>query len=304
MKQTSADAGLTPATAAKRADLLRFIAAVIAPEAAVKVVVGVGSIAANRCRPDSDIDAVVFMDPLDLYIVPAEALWDPVADHFYSIFNEDEVLNARGLQLDFKRVSWRAWCDGTTQWPEGMLAGLSAGWLAYDRDGTAAAQLAAGTAFPEALRQERLDEAVTWLDQHLNWNAPAKNWANLGPTLAHGRLQAAFSYLVEGLFAYNRRWLAFRNRRLGAMLDLPWLPPSLNALLPGASSPPGLDETGYQARTAALATLFAEFLAQLQASGDYGDDPIGEAFVRRAEEPGRSWNMAEWNEARRRRRAG
>jgi hypothetical protein len=27
----------------------------------------------------------------------------------------------------------------------------------------------------------------------------------------------------------------------------------------------------------------------------YGDDPVSEAFIRSNEEPGRAWNMEDWN---------
>jgi hypothetical protein len=34
---------------------------------------------------------------------------------------------------------------------------------------------------------------------------------------------------------------------------------------------------------------------RLVADGEYGDDVIGEAFIRSHNEPGRAWNMDEWN---------
>lgn len=50
-----------------------------------------------------------------------------------------------------------------------------------------------------------------------------------------------------------------------------------------------------------LQALFAELLARFQADNLYGEDPIDEAFIRGAEEPGRTWNMREWMAEHRRR---
>ena len=66
-----------------------------------------------------------------------------------------------------------------------------------------------------------------------------------------------------------------------------------------ANNTPSLDKKGYDRRVQALQTMFNEVLEQLKADGTYGTDPIGEAFVRSHEEPGRSWNMTEFNKRRR-----
>lgn len=59
---------------------------------------------------------------------------------------------------------------------------------------------------------------------------------------------------------------------------------------------PALDSTGYQARFAMLRALFDDLLEQLVGDGLHPqEEPVGEAFVRSAEEPGRAWNMVEWN---------
>jgi hypothetical protein len=35
------------------------------------------------------------------------------------------------------------------------------------------------------------------------------------------------------------------------------------------------------------------------ADGDYSNTPIDQAFIRSSEEPGRAWNIDEWNKFRR-----
>jgi len=37
------------------------------------------------------------------------------------------------------------------------------------------------------------------------------------------------------------------------------------------------------------------FMDRLRADGEYGEDPVAEAFIRGHDEPGRAWNMEEWN---------
>lgn len=290
---------MTPATKEKRAQFLQFMEEVLLPETAVQAVIGIGSIATGRMRPDSDIDIILFLDPYDLYIVPAEALWLAVDNSFHSIFSEDEAI-LQGLQVDFMRYDWQQWGDPAFSWPEERLAELVSGWIAYDRHGEVTQQIEQRAIYPDSVRQVRLDEAITWLDQHLGWGSPQANWDNLGSAIAHDRLQAAYDYLVDGLFAYNRRWRIWRNRKMSSLLQLLWLPLRFGdevLLLANASS---LDYEGYMARVEKLTAYFEAFQERLIADGDY-QEPISEAFIRRAEEPGRAWNMAEWNHKRQQR---
>ena len=292
---------MTPATRQKRSQFLQFIEKVLLPETAVQAVVGIGSIATGRMRPDSDIDIILFLNPYDLYIVPAEAFWLEEENSFHSIFSDDETIQ-QGLQLDFMRFDWQRWRNSAFAWPEERLSELSSGWIAYDRNGEVTQQIQQRAQYPNSVRQARLDEAITWLDQHLGWGAPQTNWEALGPAIAHDRLQAAYAYLVDGLFAYNRRWRIWRNRQMSGLLQLPWLPDGLANELLLVANAPSLDQSGYLARVEKLDFYFTALQQQLIADGDY-QNPIDEAFIRSSEEPGRAWNMAEWN-AKRQERAG
>ncbi|MCB8978856.1 MAG: nucleotidyltransferase domain-containing protein [Ardenticatenaceae bacterium] len=292
---------MTPATQEKRAQFLAFMERVLLPETAVQAVIGIGSIATGRMRPDSDIDIILFLDPYDLYIVPAEAYWLAADDSFHSIFSEDETIQ-RGLQLDFMRYNWQQWCDPNFAWPEERLSELASGWIAYDGHGEVTRQIQERSIYPDDLRQARLDEAITWLDQHLGWDAPQTNWKSLGPAIAHDRLNAAYHYLVDGLFAYNGRWRTWRNRQMSCLLQLPWLPAGLADDILQVANAPSLDYAGYMARVEKLTAYFEALQEQLIADGDY-TEPVDEAFIRSHEEPGRAWNMAEWN-AKRRERSG
>ncbi|MDX1992104.1 MAG: nucleotidyltransferase domain-containing protein [bacterium] len=261
---------------------------------AVKGVIAIGSIGSGTAHEGSDLDAVVFLDPLDLYVVPAEAIWYEPDDTFYSIFTSNEDVQRDGLQIDFLRLDWQQWSAPDFDWPEPRKAELSAGWIAFDRDGEIGRLVAARTTYDDQLRLARLDEAITWLDQHLGEDGPQQRWETLPPAIAHDRLHAAYDYLVQGLFAYNRVWRPWRNREMTALLQLPWLPANFETQILTALNSPSQDFAGYMRRAETLNTLFVALLAQVQADGLYGDDPTGDAFIRNHEEPGRAWNMGEW----------
>ncbi|MCA9960055.1 MAG: nucleotidyltransferase domain-containing protein [Anaerolineales bacterium] len=285
-------------TEQKREQFLAFVQQVLAGDTAVKGVIAIGSMATGHMRPDSDIDAIIFLDPFDYFVVPAEAIWDAQTDTFHSIFTDDPQLQQQGLQLDIARLDWQQWSNPNFVWPEGRCAELSTGWIAYDPDGTVAQLIAARTAYPDELRLQRLDESITWLDQHLSDDTPEIHWQNLGPIIAHDRLQAAYDYLVAALFAYNRHWRIWRNREMQYLLKLPWLPDQFAERVLVAANAPHLDHEGYKQRVEMLRSLFADLLQQLIANGDYSHAAIDQAFIRMHDEPGRAWNMDEWRKFR------
>jgi hypothetical protein len=205
------------------------------------------------------------------------------------------------LQLDFDRLDLSQWADPATDWPEERRAELAAGWVAYDRSGQVAALIEARTRYSDEARMTRLDEALLWLDQHLSDHRPQRSWQTLGPAIAHDRLQAAYGYLVQALFAYNRRWRPWRNRQASALLALPWLPEGFAERVLPASNAPLLDETGYLARVEALRGLCNDLVARLVADGLYGEDPAAEAFFRSHDEPGWAHNMDQWKAGHRNR---
>jgi len=108
---------MTPETEQRRKEFQQFIEQVLAPETAVKGVVAIGSMATGHMTPVSDVDAVIFLDPFDLYIVPAEARWRASDDTFHSIFDE----SVDGLPVDFLRLNWKQWSDPEFTWPEGKV---------------------------------------------------------------------------------------------------------------------------------------------------------------------------------------
>lgn len=285
----------TPATAQKRQDLLNFIERELSPYPAVQAVVGVGSIATGLARADSDIDAVIFFDPFDPYIVPAEFTYRPSDRTFHSIFSQEPGLQEEGIQFDFSRYDVAQWAAPGYEWPEAVRAGLAVGWMAFDRHGEIAGLIQKQTDYGEALRMARLDDALVELDLCLKWDEPGELWDHLGPATALDRLQAAYDALAAALFAYNRRWRPHRSREMSHLLKLPWLPAAFESHVLEALNAPSLAYEGYLQRFETLQRLFDALLAQLVATGDYGEDPISQAFIRSHDEPGRAWNMAEWN---------
>jgi hypothetical protein len=284
----------TAATTQKKQDLMTFIERELVPEPAVQAVIGIGSIASGLAQPDSDIDAIIFLDPLDWYIVPAEFIWCPDDGSFHSIFSPEPGLE-EGIQFDFARFDLVQWADQSYEWSEERCAELHEGWMAFDRSGQVVELIAMRTAYTDKIRTAKLDEALTWLDQHLSGDRPQRRWESLGSVIAHDRLQAAYEYLVQALFAYNRRWRPWRNREASSLLALPWLPEGFADRVLVALNAPACDYTGYLTRMDALRALFQDLTNRLVADGEYGDDVIGEAFIRSHDEPGWAWNMDQWN---------
>jgi len=285
---------ITSSTIQKREELLFFIEHELKLEPSVQAVVGIGSIASGLARPDSDIDAIVFLDPFDWYIVPAEFKWCPSNGTFHSIFAKEPEID-ECIEFDFSRLDLAQWADPSHEWPEERRSELEQGWIAFDSNGQVTELIRNRTAYSKDLRIAKLDEAITWLDQHLSENGPQKRWESLGPVIAQDRLQAAYYYLVQAIFAYNSCWRPWRNREMSMLLALPWLPKDFADQVLVSLNAPTDEYDGYMTRVRVLRYLFQSVLDRLISDGEYSDDVISEAFIRSHEEPGRAWNMDEWN---------
>lgn len=290
---------ITPATSTKRRQLEQAISQLLSPAPCVQGVIAVGSVALGEARPDSDIDALVFMDPIDDFVVPRESIWCPWDDSFHSIFSQDDRVQTEGIPLDFEILDLKDWSDPEFFVSEPQRAGLAAGWIAFDRNGKVTQLVSKRTHYDDATRVRKIDSAVTHLDQHLKEGTPERNWETLGALIASDRLTAAYADLVDLLFACNRRWRFWPERQMSYLMRLPWLPNRFETRVLVAMNPPSLGRGGFINRVQTLRTLFREVLDKLTDEGFYGGDAVGEAFVRNhQDEPGRSWNMDQWNARR------
>jgi hypothetical protein len=282
---------MNPATKSKRTELSMFIQQEVIPETSVQGVVVIGSVAKGIARADSDIDAIVFLEPFDLYAIAAEFKWRPADCTFHGIFSEVE----NSIQLDFKRLDLQEWSKSTHVWPETICAELSEGWLAFDRNNHIQKIVAERTSLNDEIRRERLDDAIVHIDWLLSDSAVEQTWEMFGATIAHYRLHSAYDYLTQALFAYNRRWRTLRSRELSDLLKLPWLPEKFNEQLILATNALSVSKVGYQERVILLRHFFNELVTKCQQDGLYRGEAVSEAFIRRHDEPGRNWNMEEWN---------
>lgn len=288
---------MNPATKRKRTELSRFIQQEAIPETSVQGIVVIGSVAKGIARADSDIDAVIFLEPFDLYAIPAEFQWRSDDGSFHGIFKEVE----NSIQLDFKRLNLQEWSKPTHVWPESLCAELSEGWLAFDRHDQIRKLILERTYFNDEIRQERLDDAIVCLDWLLNDATTERTWETLGAEAAHYRLHSAYDYLTQALFAYNRHWRTLRSREISDLLKLPWLPEKFDEQLLLATNALSVTKDRYQRRVTILQHFFDELVTKCQQDGIYGGDAISEAFIRQHEEPGRNWNMDAWNKKHRER---
>ncbi|WP_203566405.1 nucleotidyltransferase domain-containing protein [Aestuariimicrobium ganziense] len=126
---------------------------------------------------------------------------------------------------------------------------------------------------------------------------PDSTWQTLGPAEAHDRLNALWEALVAGCYAVNSTWLPYRGRAARGLGSLDWSWPQDDLLTLVAA--PGHDQQAHHRRAEALTAAFEALLERLRDEVDYGDDPIFAAFLRALDEPGRAWNMDEWNSRRR-----
>lgn len=296
---TSDNAAAQQVTTAKRESVREFIDRKLSPHRAVSGVIAVGSVATGTARPDSDIDLVLFMDPLDLHLVPAEAIWDPATDTFHSIFAHGTEPGQGAEQFDIRRLDLGVWRRPEHLWPEPLKAELADGWLAYDRTGEVARLISERTAMPDQVRRDLLDESLPHIGDHLEPDTLERCWRTLGPLVAGDRLQAIYEKLVRALFACNQKWRPWRSREMATLLRLSWQPVGLEDRLLRAAIATGHDRAAFEDRASALRALFEDLVAHLVAEGLYGSDPISEAFIRFHDEPGRAWNMRQWNERHR-----
>jgi hypothetical protein len=284
----------TAATESKRRDLLLVVQRLLAPEACVKGVLAVGSVATGHARPDSDIDVIVFMDPVDHHVVPTEAIWCPWDGSFHSIFVKDDRIRKDGIQLDVMVRSLQKWQAVDFEWPDEDKAGLAQAWIAYDPEGRIRALIDSRTAYSDAIRQRRLDAAVVDFDEALKGDLYGL-YERIGPVRAFGRLSNAFDAFVELLFAYNRRWRFLKKRELEYIETLPWVPDNFPTRLLSTMSARVADpEAAFRERAEAIRSLYAEVLVRLKREGVYRNEPVREAFMRLFDDPGRSWNLDEW----------
>lgn len=172
-----------------------------------------GSVATGTARDDSDIDVALFMCPLERYIVPAESIWRPDDDTFHSIVSEDITAGPDDLQLDIHRYDLSLWRSPGHEWPEPTRAELATGWIAFDRDGEVPTLVAEHVTYDDGHRLHQLDEALVWLDQHLDRDKLVQRWETLEAVVAHDRLQAAYEYLVQAFVRLQRTMAAVAQPR-------------------------------------------------------------------------------------------
>jgi len=192
-------------------------------------------------------------------------------------------------------VDLKEWSNLEYVWPEPICAELSRGWVAYDRDDQIGRLIAGRTTYSDELRWLRLDDAIVQLRQLLDAGKAEQTWETLGPVVAHARLHTAYDYVVQAIFAYNRRWRTWRSRELPHLFELSWLPKHLEERTLVAMNALSETKEGYRQRLGVLGECFDEVIAQCREEGLYAANAVGEAFKRLNDEPGRDWNMSEWN---------
>lgn len=277
-------------TAAKREAFLTFIERHVAPHAAIKAVVVYGSVADGTAVASSDVDALVLMDPLDPWLVPAEAIWNPADDSFRSIFS-DQPMGPGELQVDLTRVPWPEWSAPDFRCPPQLRAKLDVTWVAHQREGIDVEALMERVVAMSPRQQQRLLDAALLAGDGLT-DDPEELWQR-DELEALDALNAQWEALLRLLYAVNQTWFPYRARAVRNLARLAWRAGLEGETLRSCLAAPA-DRQGFLDRASALNLVRQRVVARLSDDPRYGQDPVFAAFLRQHDEPGRAWNMDEW----------
>lgn len=249
----------------------------------------IGSVAHGEARADSDVDCVFVFDNVDERLIPAEFVWVPSTDTYYSIFAAEGAM-ADGVQVDAKRTSIAQFAEG--DWDEAFRHELATGIVISDRGEIVAPILRERLHYSDELRHSRIHEHYGRADYYTtDWRL--RGWLQRGGIMcAHDQLTAALEEMYRLLHAYNGRWLPSRARWLISTLTLPWLPDTFPEYVRAIQSTGMLTETRLIQRQRSVIQLLAEIGAKLQTEGLLTD--AGEAFRTSHRELGYAHNMEEW----------
>jgi hypothetical protein len=262
----------------------------------------VGSVAQGTCRADSDVDAYVFFHPaVEEAVVPAESYYVFSTGEYHHIFADLKSLGVDGpyLHLDAKRVALSA-LEVDDALFEGERAQLAAAILAWNRDGRLASQLSDYVHYPEGLRRSRLLSHLGWADYLLAEHQIDKWVRRHGLLAAHHQVGTATDHLIRAIFAYNRRWEAFRSLWVEELSRLPWRPEPLPSILEQTLVARVMSAQDIDRRAAAARALYAAMAEQLAKDGFMPEEDPG-SWLFRQTHPGLGYahNMAEWQQAHR-----
>lgn len=272
-----------------------FVRSQLADQPQVAAVVLVGSVATGMARPDSDVDAYLFLDPFDPWLVPAESIWRERDDTFHSIFSDEPGLDEEGLQLDLHRIDLADWACGEPV-SEAVLAELSDGVTVFDRGDVEELVTERLLMSPEQ-RRERIDRALIEAGALIP-DDPDGTWAVLGPAEASDRPQAGVEALARVVLAEQCRWEPFRGRLQRVLARCAWRPRAVGAGWEQVLVGTGAGQASHRDRALVLRRALTEVIDRLATQPDWQSDPVSRAFRRVHDEPGRAWNLEEWNARR------
>jgi hypothetical protein len=170
--------------------------------------------------------------------------------------------------------------------------------ISGDRDGSKLTLLDKRTEYDDKTRKQRIDEFILAFDYIIAEKKYEETWDRYGSLAAISRLDVVLDSLIGALFAYNRKWRFFKDREIEFLLRLPWLPKEFDRRVLQAITVTDMSRDGYLKKAAAIEGMSKEIINKLTIESFYGEDPAAEAFIRSHSEPGRAWNMKEWNEKR------
>ena len=281
---------------------MRFIGLELEPEPAFKGAVITESVAQGDARADSDIDMIVLFEPLRLDVIPGDFLWSPGKTGYRTRHEKNGDDAGDIVHFDTNRVDLAEYREGDC--PEFWRYLLSIGVLVFDRDGAVEPVLDRLVEYTDDLRQDRVARNVYNVDYHLN-KTKALSWlARSGSVAAHAHVSAGINYLVELLYAYQRSWLTWPNKRVALLLRFPDPVGGLEDTLAEGMAIRAATADDVARRIRILRAYFDALVEVLQADGLLpAEAPFDFAFGYEWPQIGMRHSMEEWREAHARYRA-
>jgi predicted nucleotidyltransferase len=251
----------------------------------------VGSVANGEGRPDSDVDCIFIFRRLDERVVPAEFVWQPETDKFFTIFDaEADQIGAVQIDAGSKRVALDEFL--AADWEEDLKHELSQAIVLFDRDNSVMPRIAEKLHYPDEFRVERVAVLTTAIEQSLEtWRL--QSWITRGGLMcAHEQLSAAFEDVLKLLHAVNRAWLPWRYRWLISALKLPWLPVDFASRAQDAYRNGNLTDADLWRRQAILLQLLEDIRDYLKADASLALP--ANAFAQAHRDLGYAHNFEAW----------
>tara|TARA_B100001123_G_C15311684_1_gene1024605 strand:- start:1479 stop:2360 length:882 start_codon:yes stop_codon:yes gene_type:complete len=274
-----------------------FVRQKLIPEPTFKGFVVTDSVAQGEAYKGSDVDAIIVFDPLCPEVIPGDFLWHPDEPGYLSR-NERALdeMDDGWLHIDGNRVDIEQYRAGKCE--EIWKFQLTEGILLFDRDGDVEPVIDRLIEYSDQTRRQRIASNLYHFSYHLNPEKAMRWYRRSGSLAAHCHVSAGINYMVKMLYAYNRRWLTWPNKRVPTLLSWPDPVGRLEETLIEAQAVHEYSPGELFNRIRVLTDFRDRFIALAQSQELLpAEDPLGYAFGVEWPQIGMRHTMSEWRKA-------